>query len=99
MTARSGAPTDVLVVGGGPSGLATAIELARRERSVTVVDRGDPTADAARLLTPRAVAAARRLGFDPIERFHPIANVRFSMRDPLASAIRSTSTTWPRHRV
>ena len=99
MTPRAHVPADVLVVGGGPAGLATAIELARRDRSVTVVDQGAPTADAARLLTPRAVAAARRLGFDPVERFHPIENVRFSVRDPQSPTVRSTRTTWPSHRV
>ena len=34
--------TDVLVVGGGPAGLATAVALARSLRSVLVVDAGQP---------------------------------------------------------
>ena len=50
-------------------------------------------------MTPRAVAAARRLGFDPVDRFHPITHVRFTVHDPEGAAVRSTSTTWPRHRV
>lgn len=35
-------PTDVIVIGGGPAGLAAALSLARSLRSVVVVDAGQP---------------------------------------------------------
>ena len=38
---------DAVVVGGGPAGLATAIELTRRGAKVTVVDAAEPGADKA----------------------------------------------------
>jgi flavin-dependent dehydrogenase len=89
---------DVLVVGGGPAGLATAIELARRDRRVTVVDRRDPGVRTAMLLTPRAAAATRRLGIDLADHFHPIERVRFTAVDPDEPGPRSTSSPWPRWR-
>lgn len=99
MTAHPRSHADVLVVGGGPSGLATAIELARRDHRVVVVDQGAPRPAAAMLLAPRTVAAARRLGFDPLDTFHQVAQVRFSTHDPQSAVVRSTTTPWPRHRM
>ena len=61
--------TDVLVVGAGPGGSATAYHLARHGIDVTVVERsafprekvcGDG-------LTPRGVAALLKMGVDPAE--------------------------------
>lgn len=89
---------DVLVIGGGPSGLATAIELARRDHHVVVVDQGVRRPAAAQLLAPRSIAAARRLGFDPLDTFHQVAQVRFSTHDPQSAVVRSTSIPWPHHR-
>jgi flavin-dependent dehydrogenase len=99
VTARAATQADVLVVGGGPAGLATAIELALRNRRVTVVDRGTPVPNASMLLSPRAVASARRLGVDLTDDFHPIGQVRISAHEPHSTTVRSTSTAWPRHRV
>ena len=97
MTAPADA-TDVLIVGGGPAGLATAIELARRERRVTVIDRHDDAPGAATLLTPRAAAATRRLGIDLADHFHPIERIRITGIDPDDPGMRSTSSRWPRLR-
>ncbi len=91
------ADADVLIVGGGPAGYATAIELARRDRRVLLVDRGDPATGPAMLVTPRAIAAARRLGVDPIDRCHTIGRLRITCID--GDDVRSLSTSWPRHRL
>ena len=95
---------DVLVVGGGPAGFAAATELARRDRRVVLVDRGDGTDDTTTVFTPRAVAAARRLGVDLLDHFHPIERIRLtaSVADPAhpgGAVGPSTSSTWPRVRV
>ena len=56
--------TEVLVVGGGPAGLAAGIALRARGVDVTVVDGLAPAIDKAcgEGLMPEAVAALRRLG-------------------------------------
>ena len=61
-----GAP-DVLVVGGGPAGLAAAIALARRGASVEVIDRRRPPYDkpCGEGLMPGARAALAELGVVP----------------------------------
>jgi flavin-dependent dehydrogenase len=58
---------DLLVVGGGPVGLATAIEAARAGLSVAVVERRDGAVDKAcgEGLMPGGRAALRRLGVEP----------------------------------
>lgn len=58
---------DLLVVGGGPVGLATALYAARAGLRVTVVERRDGTIDKAcgEGLMPGAVAALADLGVDP----------------------------------
>ncbi|WP_129841600.1 NAD(P)/FAD-dependent oxidoreductase [Streptomyces sp. RFCAC02] len=53
---KSSAPSDVLVIGGGPAGLSAALTLVRARRSVTVLDSGEPRnapADAAHGLLSR----------------------------------------------
>ena len=61
--------TDVLVVGGGPSGSATALRLASLGHRVTLVEkRATPRHKACGdILTPRAVAELARLGIDPLD--------------------------------
>jgi glycine oxidase len=65
MTSR---PTDVLIVGGGVIGCALAAELAARGQRVTVIERGEPGAEAsgaaAGMLTPQADAHRRDSLFD-----------------------------------
>lgn len=58
---------DVVVVGGGPVGLATALEAAAAGLSVTVVEQRAGTVDKAcgEGLMPGAVAGLARLGVDP----------------------------------
>jgi flavin-dependent dehydrogenase len=70
--------TDLLVVGGGPAGLATAIRAAQAGLETTVVDRRAGVVDKAcgEGLMPSAVAALRALGVDvPGRAFHGIRYV------------------------
>ena len=68
---------DVLVVGGGPVGLATAIEARRRGLSVRVVEPRVQPIDKAcgEGLMPGALAALERLGVDPAG--HVIAGISY----------------------
>lgn len=78
--------TDVLVVGAGPGGSATAYHLARHGVDVTLVERsafprekvcGDG-------LTPRGVAALLKMGVDPDEPgFERVKGLRVHSRDAL----------------
>jgi len=60
------ARTDVVVVGGGPAGLATGIELRRRGLEVLVVDRSQPPIDKAcgEGLMPDGVCRLEAMGVD-----------------------------------
>ena len=95
MTVRNSSADDVLVVGGGPAGAATAWHLANAGHRVTILERaalprqkvcGD-------LLTPRAVRALAQIGIenDALAPFHRVEHVR------LTSGDKSTSTRWPSH--
>lgn len=68
---------DVLVVGGGPVGLAAAIEARMRGLSATVVEPRDLPIDKAcgEGLMPGAVAALARLGVAPYG--HPLAGIGY----------------------
>ena len=78
--------TDVLVVGAGPGGSATAYHLARHGIDVTVVERsafprekvcGDG-------LTPRGVAAMLKMGIDPDDPgFERVKGLRVHSRDAM----------------
>ena len=81
--------TDVLIIGGGPAGLATAIAARAKGLRVTVVDSRTPPIDKAcgEGLLPEAVSALRSLGFDfdPAVSI-PFTGIRFSDGDSSASA-------------
>jgi len=73
-------PVDVLVIGGGPAGLAAAIAARRKGFRVTVADGQCPPIDKAcgECLLPGALEALRELGLDPNEiASAPIRGVRF----------------------
>jgi len=75
--------TDVLIVGGGPAGLATAIAARCKGLRVALVDHRRPPIDKAcgEGLLPEAVTAIRGLGIElDSARAHPFAGLRFSDR-------------------
>jgi geranylgeranyl reductase family protein len=89
-------PFDVLVVGGGPAGAATAYWLADAGHDVCVIERktfprektcGDG-------LTPRAVRQLTDMGLaEPLERFHRFDGLRATAHG------RSLELQWPSHPV
>ena len=81
--AAAGPDTDLIVVGGGPVGLGTAIEAALAGMTVTVFERRAATVDKAcgAGLMPPARAALARLGVEPAGRpFHGIRYLTPSAR-------------------
>jgi flavin-dependent dehydrogenase len=64
VTGEIPAEVDVVIIGGGPAGLATAIAARRRGLDVLVADRATPPIDKAcgEGLMPDGIAALRRLG-------------------------------------
>ncbi|ROS27877.1 NAD(P)/FAD-dependent oxidoreductase [Cellulomonas sp. PhB150] len=82
---------DVLVVGGGPIGLAAAIEARLAGLSVTVVEpRATPVDKACgEGLMPGAVAALARLGVDPAG--HRLAGIRYLSGTRVADHLFATS--------
>ena len=70
---------DILVVGGGPAGLAAAIAARQRGFSVTLVDRTAPPIDKAcgEGIMPDGIAAARRLGLELESGAYPFRGIRF----------------------
>ncbi len=72
--------TDILIVGGGPAGLAAAIAARRKGFRVMVADPSRPPHDKAcgEGLMPAALAVAERLGIDlPVSVGFPFRGIRF----------------------
>lgn len=88
---------DVLIVGAGPAGAATAIGLAQAGHRVALVDRDrfPRPKSCGELATPRAVDALRELGVDVAPLGHRVDHVRLTFGTTEADRRRSTSTTWP----
>ncbi|MGA2184163.1 MAG: NAD(P)/FAD-dependent oxidoreductase [Bryobacteraceae bacterium] len=85
--------TDILIVGGGPAGLATAIAASRRGLRAAVVDGRRPPIDKAcgEGLMPDALAAAGRLGISiPVEESFLFRGIRF-----LSAAQKSAAASFP----
>ncbi len=81
--------TDILVVGGGPAGLATAIAASRRGLRVAVVDGRKPPIDKAcgEGLMPDALEAAGRLGISiPADESFVFRGIRFVNASETAAA-------------
>ncbi|HEY4592530.1 MAG TPA: NAD(P)/FAD-dependent oxidoreductase, partial [Thermoanaerobaculia bacterium] len=76
--------TDLLVVGGGPAGLATAIRARLAGLTATVIDRDRPPIDKAcgEGLMPDAVARLREIGVEP--RGFPFRGIRYLDGDLVA---------------
>lgn len=83
---RSDGTTDVLVVGGGPVGLATAIGLRRFGVDCTVIERHDSTLDfpKGRRVTVRTMEILRQWGLEPAvaDAALPRAESLFAYRGP-----------------
>jgi flavin-dependent dehydrogenase len=79
---------DVLVIGGGPAGLAAAIAARQRGFDVQVVDPAVPPVDKAcgEGLMPDSLEAARALGLDLSAAGHPFRGIRFVSARSGASA-------------
>jgi flavin-dependent dehydrogenase len=77
MTGMTGVVPDVLIVGGGPAGLATAIRARLAGLTATVLDRAVPPIDKAcgEGLMPDAVARLREIGVEP--RGVPFRGIRY----------------------
>jgi menaquinone-9 beta-reductase len=79
--------TDLLVVGGGPAGLATAIRARLAGMSVAVLDRSHPPIDkpCGEGLMPDAVARLREIGVEP--RGLPFRGIRYFDGEAMAEGL------------
>lgn len=98
---------DIIVIGGGPAGAATAIRAARAGVSVTVFEKGDRGRDkvCGDGLTPRAVTALHDLGVD-LDDAHRIDGLRMiagrTRRElpwPDSGRFAPNGAVWPRRRL
>jgi flavin-dependent dehydrogenase len=86
----SAAPTDLLVVGGGPAGLATAIQARLAGLSVRVLDRARPPIDKAcgEGLMPDAAARLSELGIELApDQCHRFRGIRYVDGDVVAEGL------------
>jgi len=106
----SSVSTDVLVVGGGPSGCATAIRLAAAGHQVTVVERSTLSSEPiprGNLLGPSAVSELRELNITPeADDAHPVLGTRMwhggrsvAIRWPDASGRSEPGLVWRRDQL
>ena len=98
---------DIIVIGGGPAGAATAIRAARAGVSVTVFEKGERGRDkvCGDGLTPRAVTALHDLGVD-LDDAHRIDGLRMiagkTRRElpwPDSGRFAPNGAVWPRRRL
>ena len=89
MSAKPPAETDIVVIGGGPAGLAAALAARRRGLDVVVLDRGQPPIDKAcgEGLMPDGIAALNEIGVD-VDRGlgFPFRGIRFVGEGAVAEA-------------
>ena len=104
---RSCDSRDLLVIGGGPAGAATAIRAAEAGARVTVFEKGRPGRDkiCGDGLTPRAVKALEELGVDltdahRIDGLRMVANKTVRQLDwPGIAPFPAHGAVWPRRRL
>jgi flavin-dependent dehydrogenase len=75
---------DVVIIGGGPAGLAAAIAVRRKGLRVLVIDRACPTIDkvCGEGLMPDGLAALANLGVTVAsDKYVPFGAIRFLARD------------------
>ena len=93
--------TDVLICGAGPTGLVLAIELARRNIAVRVVERDltPPTNPRAFVLKPSTLIAAERMGFLDrlLEEGVRVDAMSFFFEGRVIATATSPSERWPWH--
>jgi geranylgeranyl reductase family protein len=93
LTAHPSTVADVLVVGGGPAGTASAIQLADAGHRVTVVERNPARRPYGfgNVVSAHALALLDRLGVAELVDAHPIRGIR------LTSGGHTSSVPWPDH--
>jgi flavin-dependent dehydrogenase len=97
MGATRNPDTDLLVIGGGPAGLATAIRARQAGLSVRLIDRARPPIDKAcgEGVMPDGVAMLRQLGVEPAPAgMTPFRGIRYIDGDLIAEGLFAGSAGW-----